>query len=133
MREFDQRSRDGESGATAGSEAATPPSGVPSRGGTPYFAGDLQDTSGGADALDDETPPNGIAGLPVGAVTESVVSEQDYGRAAPTVFGGPEAVDLESEGSTARDDTDEWPKLEYRSRNAPKRSGALGWIRRDDR
>ncbi len=131
MREFDQRPRDGESGA-ADPEAATPPSGVPSRGGASYFAGDLQDASGGASALDDETPPHGIAGLPVGAVTESVVSEQDYGRAAPTVFGGPEAMDLESEESAPRDDTDEWPKLEYRSRNAAKRSGALDWIRRDD-
>lgn len=60
-------------------------------------------------ATDDMTPPTGIEGL-AGAVTA-----EDFGQAGPAVFG---AEPQEPRGEA---DADDWPKLEYRSRNKPER------------
>ncbi|KAA5831152.1 hypothetical protein ABT337_00065 [Saccharopolyspora hirsuta] len=75
-----------------GSDAPTPPTGMPV-------------IDPGADA---ETPPSGFTSL------GDVISAEDVGSAAPSVFGAPEPA--QSQG-----DAGDWPKLEYRSRNKPER------------
>ena len=63
--------------------------------------------------MDDMTPPAGMDGL-----TE-VVTAEDFGHAGPAVFG---AESHETPQDRAADD---WPKLEYRSRNKPERRGGM--------
>lgn len=87
-----------------GSDAPTPPSGMPV-------------VDPGADA---ETPPTGFTSL------GDVISAEDVGTAPPSVFGAPEPA--RSQG-----DAGDWPKLEYRSRNKPerpKRNNPLNFFRR---
>ncbi|MER7082816.1 hypothetical protein SAMN02982929_03004 [Saccharopolyspora kobensis] len=76
-----------------GSDAPTPPNGMPV-------------IDPGADA---ETPPHGFNSL------GDVISAEDVGSAAPSVFGAPEPAQ-------PRGEAQDWPKLEYRSRNKPERS-----------
>lgn len=85
----------------AGSDAPTPPAGIPV-GATPQ--------AGEADAA---TPPTGIPEL------SGVVMAEDFGRPGPTVLGG--ADPLES-----HEDAGDWPTLEYRSRTKPDDRGWLG-------
>ncbi|MEV0700375.1 hypothetical protein AB0I53_21025 [Saccharopolyspora sp. NPDC050389] len=87
-----------------GSDAPTPPSGIP------VF-------EPGADT---DTPPTGITGL------GDVISAEDVGTASPSVFGAPEP-------EMSRGDAGDWPTLEYRSRNKPerpKRNNPLNIFRR---
>ncbi|MEV0086950.1 hypothetical protein [Saccharopolyspora sp. NPDC050642] len=87
-----------------GSDAPTPPSGIP------VF-------DAGADA---DTPPAGFTSL------GDVISAEDVGKAAPSVLGAPEP-------NQAGGEAGDWPTLEYRSRNKlerPKRNNPLNIFRR---
>jgi hypothetical protein len=88
-----------------GSDAPTPPSGMP-----------VLDS--GADA---DTPPTGFTSL------GDVINAEDVGTVPPSVFGAPEPERLQG-------DAGDWPTLEYRSRNKPeraKRGNPLDFFRRD--
>lgn len=101
----------------------------------------------------DLTPPQGLSGVvgPDGVLgADGVIDESDFGRAAPAVLGdphpggpqpdGPHPGGAQLDGSHGdasgqaapeqRSEADDWPKLEYRSRNKPRRPGAMDWIRR---
>ncbi|MCI2420521.1 hypothetical protein MOQ72_24020 [Saccharopolyspora sp. K220] len=88
-----------------GSDAPTPPSGMPV-------------IDPGSDA---DTPPAGFTSL------GDVISAEDVGTASPSVLGGPEP-------ERSNDDAGEWPTLQYRSRDKPerpKRANPLDFFRRD--
>ncbi|MBB5155728.1 hypothetical protein [Saccharopolyspora phatthalungensis] len=94
-----------ESRSFDGSDAPTPPSGMPA-------------LDPGADA---ETTPAGFTSL------RDLISAEDVGATPPSVFGAPEP-------ERAQRDAGDWPKLEYRSRNKPerpKRANPLDLFRRD--
>ncbi|MER7011281.1 hypothetical protein ABT324_07620 [Saccharopolyspora sp. NPDC000359] len=95
-----------QSGTFGGSDAPTPPTGMPV-------------IDPGADA---ETPPSGFTNL------GDVISAEDVGSAAPSVLGAPEPTPSSGEAG-------DWPKLEYRSRNKPerpKRSSPLDFFRKKE-
>lgn len=86
----------------AGWDTPTPPAGLPVS-----VAGE-----------NDPTPPTGIPKL------SEVVTAEDYGRPAPMVLGGTEAME-------SHDDAGEWPTLEYRSRaRAQQRPTGRDWLGR---
>ncbi|MGP4018094.1 hypothetical protein [Saccharopolyspora sp. 5N708] len=88
-----------------GSDAPTPPSGMP-----------VIDPGS-----DSETPPAGFSSL------GDVISAEDVGSAPPSVFGAPEP-------ERSPDNAGEWPTLQYRSRDKPeraRRNNPLDFFRRD--
>jgi hypothetical protein len=96
----------------SGSDTPTPPSGFSLSGAT---LGEQRHPG-----TEDATPPAGIGGL------SGVVSDEDFGRAGPTVLGGEDPV-------TPREDAGDWPTLEYRRRANPERGGRDWLGRRRDR
>ncbi|GGI75346.1 hypothetical protein GCM10011581_10490 [Saccharopolyspora subtropica] len=83
-----------------GSEAPTPPTGMPV----------IQP------GADDATPAEGFTSL------RDVINAEDIGSASPAVFGAPEPEPAPGEAG-------DWPKLEYRSRNRPERPGRTNPLR----
>lgn len=67
-----------------------------------------------------DTPPEGLNSL------GDVISAQDVGPATPSVIGEPEP-------ERTRDAADDWPTLQYRSKQRPEkpRRGPLDFFRRD--
>src|SRR5699024_7655945 len=97
-----------------GSDVPTPPSGFP----MPVVPEPAAEPVPGADV---PTPPEGFTSL------ADVIGAEDVGSAAPAVFGDP------GTGERGGGDAQDWPTLQYRSRDrsGQQRRGTLGWLRPD--
>lgn len=88
----------------AGSDAPTPPVGIPAVA-RPQV-----------EEADAATPPTGMPEL------SGVVTAEDFGKPGPTVLGGPDPLE-------SHEDAGDWPSLEYRRRARPS-GGGRDWLGR---